>query len=112
MQPIENFTIDEGVDANGVRKLVHFGGDDVVTQLQFDAEPILREAALLRQQNQGKKWNEGKTVGMIPLAVINQMMTIKDRTEREVAMMNWLKLHPKFITYEPHFATYTPRFIK
>jgi hypothetical protein len=106
MNPIENFTVDEGLDANGVRKQVHFGGDDVVTQLTFDAEPILKEAAAARQANEGQRWGEGKVVGKLPLAVMNQLLAIKDRTERDVATMNWLRNNPAFITYKPHFEAH------
>ena len=110
MQPIENLTVDEGVDANGVRKLVHFGGDDVVTQLRFDAEPVLKEAEATRQATEGQRWGEGKVVGKLPLAVMNQLMAIQDRTERDVATMNWLRNNPAFITYMPHFTHTRTRF--
>ena len=39
MEPIENFVMDEGIDAYGVRKQVTFEGDQVVTKLTYDAAP-------------------------------------------------------------------------
>ena len=44
MEQLERFTVDEGVDANGVHKQVTFQDDQYVTKLTFDAEPILKEA--------------------------------------------------------------------
>lgn len=110
MEQIERFTIDEGVDANGVHKQVTFQDDQYVTKLTFDAEPILKEAEATRQATEGQRWGEGKVVGKLPLAVMNQLMAIQDRTERDVATMNWLRNNPAFITYMPHFTHTRTRF--
>jgi hypothetical protein len=37
---------------------------------------------------------------------MNQLLAIKDRTERDVATMNWLRNNPAFITYKPHFEAH------
>ena len=65
MEQIERFTIDEGVDANGVRKQVTFQDDEYVTKLTFDAEPVLKEAEATRQATEGQRWGEGKVVDEI-----------------------------------------------
>jgi len=43
-EPIESFTVNEGYDAYGVHKAVTFEGDQVVTKLTYDAEPLLEAA--------------------------------------------------------------------
>ena len=110
MEQLERFTVDEGTDANGVHKQVTFQDDQYVTKLTFDAEPILKEAEATRQSTEGQPWGEGKVVGKLPLAVMNQLMAIQDRTERDVATMNWLRNNPAFITYAPHFNHVKTRF--
>lgn len=82
MEQIERFTVDEGVDANGVHKQVTFQDDQYVTKLTFDAEPILKEAEATRQATEGQRWGEGKVVGKLPLAVMNQHMAIRQNRAR------------------------------
>ena len=43
MTPIERFKVDEGVNKYGVRKIVHFDGDQIVSQFTCDAEPIIEQ---------------------------------------------------------------------
>lgn len=101
MEPIESFTIDEGVDINGVRKQVTFEGDKAVTTLTFDAEPIIEAAKEERILTAGERWGEMRKVGKIPLAVLNIIhQNVKGAEERKQAALAWVMRNPKFCTFD------------
>lgn len=96
-----NFRIDEGVDPyTGVRTQIHFKGDQVVVQKTYDAEPYLQRAAEMRARNEGKKWGEGKEVGVIPPWVHQKINMIQDDAERERVMKKFFRENPAFLAYE------------
>lgn len=95
-----NFKIDEGVNPRtGVRTIFHFEGDQVVCQKQYDAEPYLIHAAQMRARNEGKRWGEGKEVGVIP-PWEGRILQIDDDAERERAMKAFFRANPAFLTYD------------
>ena len=62
-----HMTIDEGVDAKtGIRTVYRFEGDQVTTEKVYDAEPYIKRAQEMRERNAGKRWGEGKEVGVLP----------------------------------------------
>ena len=96
-----NFRIDEGVDPyTGVRTQIHFEGDQVVVQKTYDAEPYLQRVAEMRARNDGKKWGEGKEVGVIPPWVHQKINLIQDDAERERVMKEFFRENPAFLAYE------------
>lgn len=96
-----NFRIDEGVDPyTGVRTQIHFEGDQVVVQKTYDAEPYLQRVAEMRARNEGKKWGEGKEVGVIPPWVHQKINMIQDDAERERVMKEFFRENPAFLAYE------------
>ena len=96
-----NFRIDEGVDPyTGVRTQIHFEGDQVVVQKTYDAEPYLQRVAEMRARNEGKKWGEGKEVGVIPPWVHQKINLIQDDTDRERVMKEFFRENPAFLAYE------------
>ncbi len=101
MEPIESFTVNEGYDKHGVHKQVTFEGDQVVTKLTYDAEPILEAAKAERAFTAGMGWGEGRKVGTIPLAVWNHInQTYQGREEREKQILSWLRQNQAFVTFE------------
>ena len=100
MEPIESFTMDEGLDAYGIRKQVTFEGDQAVTKLTYDAEPILEACQAERNATAGERWGDGRKVGSIPMAVYNQVLKIPGATERQVFILKWLKTNPAFVTFD------------
>jgi hypothetical protein len=100
-EPIESFTINEGTDVYGVRKEVTFEGDQAVTKLTYDAEPILEAAHAARIQTADQRWGEMRKVGMIPMAVLNQINAKhQSALERKAAIVMWLKQNPKFVAFD------------
>jgi len=96
-----NFSIDEGVDQHtGVRTQIHFEGDQVVVQKTYDAEPYLQRVAEMRARNEGKRWGEGKEVGVLPPWVHFEINKIRDDREREKAMKNFFRQNPAFLAYD------------
>ncbi len=99
----ENVTIDEGVNPHtGVRTLLHFEGDSLITQKTFDAEPHLERARQMREAQDGQRWGEGKLVGHIPPAFYAQICTIKDGAERRAAVQKFFRENPAFVGYSPY----------
>lgn len=95
-----HFKIDEGVNPNtGVRTIFHFEGDQVVCQKQYDPTPYLIRAAQMRARNEGKRWGEGKEVGVIP-PWEGHILQIEDAAERERAMKAFFRANPAFLAYD------------
>jgi len=100
-EPIESFTVNEGYDAYGVHKAVTFEGDQVVTKLTYDAEPLLEAAKAERIATADQRWGEMRKVGTIPMAVLNQINEKHDNAlDRKVAILSWLKANPYLVTFD------------
>lgn len=109
---MENQTIDYGVNRAGTHKQVIIEDGVAIEKTTFDVAPVLQEAKDLREAQEGKRWGEGRVVGKLPQSVLNHIThNIKDRTERDVYIMTWLRANPAFITYKPHFEK-TASFLK
>jgi len=94
-----HFKIDEGVNPQtGVRTIYHFEGDQVVCEKVYDAEPYLRRAQEMRERNDGRRWGEGKEVGVIP-PWESHILQIPDDAERERAMKAFFRANPAFCAY-------------
>jgi pyocin large subunit-like protein len=101
MEPIDNFVMDEGVDAYGVRKTVTFEGDQAVTKLSYDAAPLLAQAHAERSATAGDRWGEMRKVGVIPMVVLNRInSTIPGQLDRTAAILGWLKANPRLVTFD------------
>lgn len=109
---MENQVIDFGVNKVGTHKKVFIEDGVAIQKTTFDVAPVLKEAAQLRGDLEGKRWGEGRVVGKLPQSVLNHITNnIKDRTERDVYIMNWLRANPAFITYKPHFENKSNSFL-
>lgn len=95
------FSIDEGTNPHtGIRTQIHFEGDQVVVQKTYDAEPYLQRVAEMRARNEGKRWGEGKEVGVLPPWEHQRISSIKDDAEREKAMRTFFRENPAFLAYD------------
>ena len=101
MEPFENFTVDEGVDAYGVRKEVIFEGDSAVTKLTYDAAPMLEAAHAERIATAGDRWGEMRKVGTIPMVELNRINSMYPGAEdRKYQVLLWLKQNPRLVTFD------------
>lgn len=96
----ENVSVDEGTTADGVRTILHFEGDSLITQRTYDAAPHLDYAKQARQATEGKRWGEGKLIGHIPPAVYGQFLAIKDNQERQKMIRRWLAENRGYVMYD------------
>lgn len=103
---IESVTVDEGVNEQGVRTQYHFESDGgLVLQKTFDAAPMLKEAELARQQTAGMNWGEGRIVGTIDPVAYGRISLIKDRTQRDKAIMDYFRERPQFVKFDRYYKT-------
>lgn len=101
MELESNVTIDEGVNDFGVRREIILEGDQAVTKLSYDAEPLIEHAAELRALTSGDRWGEGHFVGIVPMAEVTRINeTYQGAEERKRQMVLWLKANPKLVTFE------------
>ena len=96
-QTRETWDLGEGP---GGRSLVHFEGDEVITEKRFDAEPLLDHAAAMRSATAGQRWGNLRNVGTIPAAIWGQMMR-DGRAFDQKAVARWLQENPHFVTFDP-----------
>lgn len=102
----ESVSIDEGVNEQGVRTQFHFESDGgIVLQKSFDAEPILKEAEAARQATAGMNWGEGRIVGTIDPVSYGRISQIKDRTERDKAILDYFRERPQFVKFDGYYKT-------
>lgn len=100
MTPIERFKIDEGVNENGVRKIVHFDGDQVVSEYTYDAEPIIEQCKEERILTAGDRWGDGRKIGTLPLTVLAEVMKIQGSAERKKFILTYLRANPAFVSFD------------
>ena len=97
----ENVTVDEGTE-QGVRTQLHFEGEELIVQKTFDAAPHLAYAKEARVRTEGMNWGEGRIVGHIPPAFLGPIMAIKDKREREKAVMLFLQSNRDFVMFDKY----------
>ena len=94
-------TLDEGVNAFGIRREITLEGDQAVTKLTYDAEPLLERAATLRSLTAGDSWGNGHFVGIVPMAEVTRINEMyQGAEERKRQMLLWLKANPKLVTFD------------
>lgn len=98
----ENFTVDEGTDANGVRTRLYYEGDSLTVHKTYDAEPHLLRAKQMREAQEGQRWGNGKWVAHIPPVEYARFLAIKDANDRRKAIKQWLRDNDQFVGYRPY----------
>lgn len=101
MEIESNITIDEGVNEFGIRREIILDGDQAVTKLTYDAEPLIEAASRARLLTQGERWGDGRFVGIIPIAELTRINdTYQGAEERKHQILSWLRDNPKLVTFE------------
>jgi hypothetical protein len=95
----ENVTLDEGVSADGVRTILHFEGDSLIAQRQWDAEPHLEHARYMRESQDGERWGEGKFIGHLPPIACAEMLQLPTPEARMQFALRFLRENPHFVGY-------------
>lgn len=94
-------TLDEGTNAFGIRREITLEGDQAITKLSYDAEPLLEHAAEMRHLTASDRWGEGHFIGIVPMAELTRINeTYQGAEERKRQMVLWLKANPKLVTFD------------
>jgi hypothetical protein len=97
--------IDEGWNAAGIHTALIFEGDQMVVKRSYDADPILEDARIKREANEGKGWKkDGFThVGVIPLLDYYKLIhPIRDRAKRQAALRDYFRANTKLATFDKY----------
>ena len=101
MELASSVTLDEGVNEFGIHRQITLEGDQAITKLSYDAEPMLEHAAALRSMTAGDRWGDGHFVGIVPMAEVTRInQTYAGAEERKLQMLLWLKANPKMVTFD------------
>lgn len=94
-------TIDEGVNAYGIRRQIILEGDQAVQKLTYDAEPLIDQASAMRADTAGQRWGDMRHVGFIPQAELARIYeTYKGAEERKKQILLFLKSRPALVTFD------------
>ncbi len=96
-----NVTIDEGVNPYGIRRQIILEGDQAVTKLTYDAQPLLEEAHARRVASASDRWGDGHHIGVIPMAELTRINeTYGSAEERKHAILCWFRDNPKLVSFD------------
>lgn len=95
----ENVRLDEGLDPNGVRTVLHFEGDEFIAQRQQDLTEALKHVEEMRIRNSLRKPGDHMEVGHIPWIFLEKLDTIPDPHDRYKAKLQFLRDNPAFCAY-------------
>ena len=100
----ENVSLVDDV-SNGVKTTLHFQGEQLVVQREWDATPWLEAAKVARAETAGDRWGEGKTVGYIPPAEYGRYL-LETRGWSQEEKRKWIRTffqqNPGFVTFEKY----------
>ena len=102
---MQNLVFDIGLNAMGVHNEVRLEGDQIISKKTFDAEPYLKEAAQARIDTAGKGWGEGRIVGTIDPIAYGRIGQIKDRQERDKAILDYFRDRPAMVKFDRYYKT-------
>ena len=101
MELAGSVTIDEGFNQFGIHKQITLEGDQAITKLTYDAEPLLEQAAALRTLTASDRWGDGHFIGIVPMAEVTRINeTYQGAEERKKQMVLWVKANPKLVTFD------------
>lgn len=98
----ENVSVNEGTDVHGIKTILHFEGDDLITQKTYDAQSLLDQCAAERAYTAGDRWGEMRKVGTIPMAEYAKVLAIKNPQERRAYVKNYLRTNTGFVSFDKY----------
>lgn len=98
---MDDFSIGEGPNEFGVAREITVEGDQVVTKLTYDAEPLIERAAEARAMTAGERWGDGQLIGTVPIAEMARIVTTyRSSEERKHQILVWLRDNPKLVMFD------------
>lgn len=97
----DNLHLVESANEYGIAREIKEEGDQVVTKITYDAEPLLEEAHARRVATASDQWGDGHHIGFIPMAELTRIQeTYRTSEERKHAILTWLRDNPKLVTFD------------
>lgn len=100
----ENVSFVEDV-SQGVTTTLHFQGDALIVQKEWDGAPFLKAAAEERAITAGERWGEGRKVFTLPPAEYGRFLTEtrgKGQEFRKTWLRTWAQQHPLLVSFEKY----------
>jgi hypothetical protein len=91
--------------SNGVATVLHFQGDELIVQRQWDATPFLKAAAADRTATEGQRWGEGRKVMHLPPAEYGRYLSEtqgQSQEEKRQWLRMWAQQHPLLVSFEKY----------
>ena len=91
--------------SNGVTTTLHFQGDQLVVQREYDAKPWIEAAKAARAATAGERWGDGRTVGHLPPAEYGRFL-LETRGWSQEEKRKWIRAFfqqkPDLVTFEKY----------
>lgn len=100
----ENVSFVEDV-SNGVTTTLHFQGEELVVQREWDATPWLEAAKAERSATEGQRWGEMRKVFSLPPAEYGRyLIETRQMTsqEKKAWLRQWAQQHPALVGFEKY----------
>jgi hypothetical protein len=98
---VDDLHIIESANEYGIKREVKIEGDEIHSNLTYDAAPLIEYASMLRSETAGHRWGDGHFVGVIPMAELQRInTTYQGAEERKHAILSWLRDNPKLVTFD------------
>lgn len=91
--------------SNGVKTTLHFQGEELVVQREWDATPWLEQAKAERAATEGQRWGEMRKVFSLPPAEYGRyLIETRQMTsqEKKAWLRNWAHQHPALVGFEKY----------
>lgn len=97
----DNLHLVESANEYGIAREIKEEGDQVITKITYDAEPLLEEAHARRVATASDRWGDSHHIGFIPMAELTRIQeTYRTSEERKHAILTWLRDNPKLVTFD------------
>lgn len=100
----ENVSFVEDV-SNGVKTTLHFQGEELVVQREWDATPWLEAAKAERAATEGQRWGEMRKVFSLPPAEYGRYIVEtrgRSSQEKKQWLRTWAQEHPLLVGFEKY----------
>lgn len=98
---MSDFHIIESANEYGIARDIRIEGDNAITKLTYDAQPLIEAAHAARVESAGHRWGDGHFVGIIPIAELTRINeTFQGAEARKHAILSWLRDNPKLVTFD------------
>ena len=98
---MDELHIIESANEYGIIREFFIEENNLITKVTYDAEPMLRYAAAMRAETRGQRWGDGRSVGLIPFPVLNEInQRIPGSEERKRTILRYVRENPDMCTFE------------